>query len=221
MKVELEKLYGVVTGDVVGSSKLKPLERESLFQVMREGGQELRGWLGKKVMPLEVDIYGGDTWQILLADPGKVLSAGLFFRAFLRSRMPHQDTRFVGAVGPIDFVPRKKVSEGDGEAFRLSGQTLSDLKKRRMAFAAHDRSAVGRWDVVFELVDALAKRWPEKRSLAVANALRGWTQQEIGATWEPPIEQATVNRHLGAAGWPAVERAIVEFQAFWDGYDGK
>jgi hypothetical protein len=221
MKVELEKLYGVVTGDVVGSSKLKPLEREALFQVMREGAQELRSWLGKKVMPLDVDIYGGDTWQILLTDPGKVLPAGLFFRTFLRARSPLRDTRFVAAVGLIDFVPRNKVSEGDGEAFRLSGQTLAELKKRRMAFAAHDLSAASRWDVVFELVDAVAMRWPEKRSIAVAGALRGWTQEVIGRTWEPPIEQSTVNRHLRAAGWPAVERAILEFQAYWDAFDGK
>jgi hypothetical protein len=221
MKVELEKLYGVVTGDMVGSSKLKPLEREALFQLMREGAQELRGWLGKKVMPLEVDIYGGDTWQILLTDPGKVLPAGLFFRTFLRSRSPQRDTRFVAAVGPIDFVPRNKVSEGDGEAFRLSGQTLGELKNRRMAFVSHDRPSTGRWDVAFELVDALAMRWPEKRSAAVAGALRGWTQEAIGQLWEPSIEQPTVNRHLRAAGWPAVERAILEFQAYWDAFDGK
>jgi hypothetical protein len=221
MRVDVGELYGVVTGDVVGSTKLKPLEREALFQVMREGSHELQAWLGKKKMPLEVDIYGGDTWQILLTDPGKTLAAGLFFRAFLRSRAPRRDTRFVAAVGPIDFVPRNKVSEGDGEAFRLSGQGLAELKKRRMGFAGLDLSATRQWDLVFELIDALATRWPEKRALAVTGAVRDWTQEQIGQLWDPAIEQSTVNVHLKGAGWASIKRVLDEFQAYWDAYDGK
>jgi hypothetical protein len=221
MRVDLSKLYGVVTGDVVGSTKLKPLERESLFQVMRDASQELQKWLGKKKMPLGVDIYGGDTWQILTTDPGKTLAAGLFFRAFLRSRAPRRDTRFVVAVGPIEFVPRNKVSEGDGEAFRLSGQELTKLKKRRMAFVAHDLSATSRWDVAFELIDALARRWSGKQALAVTGGVRGWTQEEIGLLWQPAIEQSTVNIHLKAAGWNSIRRAIDEFQMYWDSYEVK
>lgn len=220
MKVDLGKLYGVVTGDVVGSTKLSSLEREALYEVMREGSRELRKWLGKN-MPLEVDIYGGDTWQLLLADPGKALSAGLYFRSYLQSRAPRRDTRFVAAVGPIDFVPRKRVSEGDGEAFRLSGQGLKELKKRRMGFAAHDLGASRQWDLVFDLVDALATRWPEKRALAVTGAIRDWTQEEIGQLWKPAIEQSTVNMHLKGAGWSSIKRAAEEFQMYWDAYDGK
>ncbi|MGD9636842.1 MAG: hypothetical protein AB7G28_16465 [Pirellulales bacterium] len=221
MEIDLGRLYGVVTGDVVGSTKLNAIEREALYQVMRDGSQELQGWLGKKTMPLEVDIYGGDTWQILLADPGKSLAAGIFFRAFLRSRAPRRDTRFVAAVGPVDFVPRNKVSEGDGEAFRLSGQGLAELKKRRMGFFAHDLAAARQWDLAFELIDALAMHWREKRSLAVTGAVREWTQDQIRQLWSPAIEQSTVNMHLKAAGWGAAKRGVDEFQMYWDAYDGK
>jgi hypothetical protein len=223
MDVKLGELYGVITGDVVGSTKLKPVPREALFQIMKEGAKTLQEWLGRKTMPLSVDIYGGDTWQILLKNPGKALAAGLFYRAHLRASSSKSDTRFVIAIGPIDFVPGKKVSEGDGEAFRLSGQFLADrLGKRRMGFAAHDHGAASRWDLAFELVDSLiTNHWSEKQALAMTGALRGWKQEEIGQLWNPPVDQPTVNGRLKLAGWPAILRAIAEFEQFWAGYDGK
>lgn len=220
MKVELDKLYGVITGDIVGSSKLDPVQREDLFQVMKEGSAALKSWLGP-IMPLEVDIYGGDTWQVLLTHPGRTLAAGLFFRSFLRSSLSKRDTRFAVAVGTIDFVPGSNVSEGDGEAFRLSGQTLSDgLGKRRMAFVSHDQDATVRWDVVFDLIDALvSNQWTENRSQAVTGALRQLKQEEIGGLWDPPIEQSSVNRHLQSSGWASVSRAITQFEEYWVAYD--
>jgi hypothetical protein len=131
-----------------------------------------------------------------------------------------RDTRFVAAVGKIDFVPGTQVSEGDGEAFRLSGQFLTgELRKRRMGFVASDDSASRRWDLVFYLMDSLiAHHWSDKRSRAVTGALRGLTQEEIGTLWDPMIEQPSVNRLLRLAGWSSVSRGIKEFEDFWTPY---
>jgi hypothetical protein len=223
MEVQLDQLYGVVTGDIVQSTKIGPVEREKLFFVMKEGSDALQKWLGKRVMPLEVDVYSGDSWQILLTNPGKALAAGLFYRAFLRAADPQRDTRFAVGIGPIDFVPGKRVSEGDGQAFRLSGELLaSGLGKRRMGFAAASREATSRWDTTFDLIDAIVTRhWREKQSRAVREAIRGQTQGEIGAQWEPPIEQSSVNEHLRRACWPAISRAISQFEEYWAAFDEK
>jgi hypothetical protein len=223
MKVELDRLYGVISGDIVASTKIGPIERERLFALMKQGSAALQEWLGKRAMPLEIDVYSGDSWQILLTAPGKSLAAGLFFRAHLLASTPRRDTRLAVAVGPIDFVPGRKASEGDGAAFRLSGQLLvSDLGKRRMGFAAHDLDAARRWDVVFDLIDAIASiQWRQKQARAVLGALRGWTQEEIGARWEPPIEQSSVFGHLQRAGWAAISRSIARFEEYWAAFDGK
>jgi hypothetical protein len=223
MEVQLDQLYGVVTGDIVQSTKIGPVEREKLFFVMKEGSDALQKWLGKRVMPLEVDVYSGDSWQILLTNPGKALAAGLFYRAFLRAADPQRDTRFAVGIGPIDFVPGKRVSEGDGQAFRLSGELLaSGLGKRRMGFAAASREATSRWDTTLDLIDAIVTRhWREKQSRAVREAIRGQTQGEIGAQWEPPIEQSSVNEHLRRACWPAISRAISQFEEYWAAFDEK
>jgi hypothetical protein len=221
MDVKLGELYGVITGDVVGSTKLDPIKREALFEIMKEAAATLREWLGRKVMPLDVDIYSGDSWQILLTNPGKTLAAGLFYRAQLRAATKNRDTRLAVAIAPVDFVPGKKVSEGDGEAFRLSGTLLRDgLGKRRMAFAAHDLTAGRSWDLVFELVDSLVTHhWSQKQALAMSGALRGWKQEDIGALWDPPVDQPTVNQRLKLAGWAAISRAVAEFEDFWATYD--
>ncbi len=105
MEVQLDQLYGVVSGDIVQSTKIGPVEREKLFFVMKEGSDALQKWLGKRVMPLEVDVYSGDSWQILLTNPGKALAAGLFYRAFLRAADPKRDTRFAVGIGPIGMKP--------------------------------------------------------------------------------------------------------------------
>jgi hypothetical protein len=218
MEIDPGQLYGVVSGDVVRSTKLNPHDREQLFFRMKEGAGNLQQWLTKRIMPLEVDIFSGDSWQILLTNPAKTLAAGLFFRAYLRAHAGGCDTRIAAAVGPIDFVPRKKVSEGDGEAFRLSGQLLaSGMTKRRMAFAAHSHSAARRWDVAFDLIDAIAAvQWRPNPARAVLGALQGLTQEEIGQQhWDPPIGQVSVNDHLRRAGWPAIERTIAQFEEFW------
>jgi hypothetical protein len=172
-------------------------------------------------MPLEIDVFSGDSWQILLTNPAKTLAAGLFYRAYLRAHADRCDSRVAAAIGPIDFVPRKKVSEGDGEAFRLSGQLLkSELGKRRMGFAAHSRTATHRWDVAFDLIDPIAaNQWRQKQALAVLGALQGQTQEEIGQSWEPSVAQASVNGHLRRAGWPAIDRAIIQFEEYWAAFD--
>lgn len=190
---------------------------------MKTGSSLLEEWLGRKVMPLDVDIFSGDSWQVLLTNPGKTLAAGLLYRAHLRSSGLKCDTRFVVGIGAIDFVPGKNVSEGDGEAFRLSGQLLREgLRKRRMAFAAHDLQATHQWDLAFDLIDSLASQhWSEKQALAMTGALRGWKQEDIGTLWSPRIEQPSVNRSLKSAGWSSISRAIAEFELFWASYQRK
>jgi hypothetical protein len=216
METEPSKLYGVVSGDIVGSSKLDRQAREELYESMQRASSLLSDWLGG-AMPLPVDIFGGDSWQVLLTSPEQSLAAALFYRAALRCDSPGVDTRTAVAIGTVDFVPGQTVSAGDGAAFRLSGRLLHEgLGKRRLAFAAEDAPSAGQWDLVFELLDALiTANWTEKRARSVAGALRGWTQQAIGQLWEPAIDQATVNRHLKGAGWPAISRAVREFTAFW------
>jgi len=216
MKVQLHKLYAVITGDVVGSSKLDPVSREQLYDLMQRGASSMREWLGA-AMPLDLDVYSGDSWQVLLSEPAKALAAALYFRAFLRAHDDRLDTRAAVGIGTLDFVPGDRVSEGDGEAFRLSGRLLTGAPDgRRMWFVSASQGDRWRWDTAFDLIDSIiTQHWTQKQATAVSGAVRSWKLSEIAKLWKPEIAESTVHGHLSAACWPAIGRVEAQFFEFW------
>jgi hypothetical protein len=208
---DADRLFGVVTGDVVGSTKLPPDERQRLFSVMKRGSDELRNFLGE-VVPLDVDIYAGDSWQLLVNDPAKALRAALFYRAHVMAYAKEVDTRLAIAVGTIQFLPGNRVSEGDGEAFRLSGRLLKEHRdRRRMRFACGNAALCELWDDIFGLVDALiSSAWSQKRARAVTGAIQGHSPASIAA--RDSVSESNISSLLEKAGWAAVQRIITQFE---------
>jgi hypothetical protein len=210
----------VLTGDVVGSTQLSAEARARLHRVMRKTGALVWRALGRTVMPLSADIFGGDSWQLLLTQPGAALRAALLYRAVLVGTMNTKglDTRVVIAVGTVDFVPRRKVSEGEGEAFRASGRLLAEKegRSRRMRFAAPGAPDAAVWDLVVQWMDtAIVSSWTPSRALAVSGAVRGWTQERISSVWRPPISQPAVGKHLRGAEWPMISTTLDAFRDRW------
>lgn len=207
----------VITGDFIHSSKLAPKDWDRLHLVMKESSRLLRSSF-KDIVPLEVDIFRGDSWQMLVLDPSKALRLSLFYRAIIRAKMavPNLDTRMAIAVGDIDSIPQTRVSEGHGEAYLLSGEALDWLNKSKsanMCFAHKKDETERAFDVIVRLIDVLATRWTDKQALAISGALRGMKQEEIAEKlWERKITQQAVAQHLSRAGWDAVERGIEYFE---------
>lgn len=209
-------ICGVITGDIVGSSALRADDRPRLLDLMKSAGHEVQGHFGDSI-PYPVDIFSGDSWQILVRKPALTLRAALLYRALIRAdeTIDRLDTRFMVAVGPIDSLAMERVSEGNGWAFRASGRGLSALDRSvRMGFRGEDAGTWPPWDAVARLIDAIVVRqWTPARSRAVAGALCDWTQAEIASRWHPPIRQASVSIHLRGAAWHAIEHALRCFEA--------
>ena len=207
----------VITGDIINSSKLSPGEWEKLHAVMNEASSQLRASF-KDIMPLDVDIFRGDSWQMLVLDPPQSLRISLLFRGLVRAKMdlPGLDMRMAIAVGQIDSFPKTRVSHGRGEAFALSGNALDSLNRTKyenMSFAGGREDAAAALDTVVRLIDAIAGRWTVKQALAVSGALKGMRQEEIADRfWHKKITQQAVAQHLKRAGWYAVERGVAFFE---------
>ena len=224
MKISPTKTYAVLTGDMVGSSKLSKPERQALPEKVKRAGRETQKAFPKAV-PLAVDVFRGDSWQLLTTDAVLSLRIALFFRAQIRAgraRGRGLDTRISIGVGPVDFIPQKNVSEGDGEAYRLSGRALEALPRGSALGWSEAKSAEGEADVsateplliaVIGLIDALAQGWTSAQAAVVAGALRGCTQEEIAAELPGKISRQAVSKHLGAARWDAVEAALNAIEA--------
>lgn len=211
MKISPTKPYAVLTGDIVGSSRLSKAERQALPEQIRRAARETRKAFPDAV-PLEIDIFRGDSWQLLLTDPGRSVRLALFLRCSLRAiagRGRGVDTRIALGVGAVDFVPKDRVSEGDGEAYRASGKALERLSSGRNPPGLGLEGATDDLAVVLRLIDALAQGWTARQARAVSGALRGWVQEKIAQEWPERISQQAVTKHLGTAQWPAVEDALV------------
>ena len=214
MKIEKGKLYAVITGDIVSFSKLPTEQRRRLSGIMNKGSEAVRNAF-KGSVPLDADVFRGDSWQLLVSDAALSLRVGIFFRAYLRASMGTGkfDTRMAIAVGTVDFVPDDRISKGDGQAYRHSGNALEQMTKAsNMCFRFPGLDIEESLDILVHLMDVLAMNWSEKQALAITGALQGLKQEKIGSLWKPPITQQSVNRHLQRAGWFAIEKAVKFFE---------
>lgn len=213
--IEPGKDYAVITGDVIASSGLAAAARKRLPATIESISDKLIGWHGAdQVSPIA--IFGGDSWQLLLAIPSAALRTAIFVRAALWASPLEVDTRLAIAIGGIDFVPAGGIEQADGEALRMSGRLLSELSGRSgsMGFECHDQTLSRHWDLVACLIDGLVRtNWTPNRARAVSGALRGLTGVQIGELWPTPISKQTVGRHLTEVAWEALERAVTEYEA--------
>lgn len=219
MKIKSGKSYGVITGDIVSSSKLKPATRRKLPALMQKTARVAQKFF-EPTSPLAFSIFSGDSWQCLVDDPAQALRVGLLFRAHLRGSSGDMagfrgiDTRLSIAIGTVDFVPADRVTEGEGAAFRLSGRGLKELQGQtsRMKISAPALKDPAAWELLAELCDEIIVReWTVVRSMAVASAIMNITQEKAPRTWREKVTQSAISRRLNGARWQVVERVINQF----------
>ena len=216
MQVRLSADYAVISGDFIGFSPLSAETRQKLYHLVLEGGRRLNQVFGA-AMPEPVDVFRGDGWQMLVAEPAAALRAGLYFRAFIRAHAPVRETdvRMAIGVGPVDYVPAGNISGGDGVAFRRSGKLLESMAAPgagTLRFAMDGQAATRAIDGMLFLAGAIAGRWTPNQARAVMGALAGMTQQQIAAGWNKPISYQAVGMHLKRAGWGEIRYAVDVFE---------
>ena len=215
MKIEnMNGLHAVVTGDIIGSSRLSRSKREKLFKVMTAGSKEVCQVFHQDV-PLEIDIFRGDSWQLLVTRPRTALDAALFFRAFIKAGMAPErvDTRLAIATGTIELAPEERVSQGDGEAYKLSGRALEMLRGHEnmtFDFPPEIESDLTRAvQAVVTLSDVIVTRWTPRQAEAVKGMMKGLNQGKIAAGWpQGAVSQQAVAQHLARAGWHGLRQGL-------------
>lgn len=211
---DAKRLYAVLTGDVVGSSKLTPADLKTLMQKLRAGADRFAKAFPDSVCG-KLDVFSGDGWQLLMPDWIRSLRAALFLRAIVKSdAKTKSDTRIAIAWGAVDqdTLNPERISESTGEAFTLSGLALKQMRKHSRLILDDGRpSAEGRFlRVSVGLVDELAVHWRPRQAQTLALALLNHSQEEIAA--EIGKSQPTVNQALQAAGWRGIEDLLDEIK---------
>ncbi|MFW5874612.1 MAG: hypothetical protein ACOCUC_00100 [bacterium] len=210
-------IYAVITGDFIGFSDLDQKVRKNMPRLMADAGVLLCSVL-PGVMPKDIDVFRGDSWQALIEDPVYALRAALLIHAFMRSDVKGSglNTRMAVGVGPVDYIPDKGVSAGDGPAFRLSGKKLEKMTSLRnfaiLGYSNPSDPCESLVDALMRTVGALISRWRPFQAKAVLGILKGMSRAEIARNRPGPVSVQAVSGHLKRASWPAVLNALEVFE---------
>jgi len=218
VRVDQLSLYAVLTGDIIGSRRWNAQRRPELFDALRTVAQQLQTQFPAAVR-LPIDLYRGDSWQLLIVEPQDALRIAIYIRTTLRL-LPASfrlDSRIAIGLGTIDFLPTDRISQGDGPAFQRSGQILQTLEYWQMGLDATDdlwppalRTTL---QALVHHLDFLIQHWTPKQGRAIRGALLGQNQETIGRSWpDAPISQQAVAQHLQRSGWSAVEETLHAFE---------
>ena len=217
-----QAVYAVLTGDLIDSTSLEMQSREEARRLVLSSVNELNGWLPrKKVVYGEADIFRGDQWQALLAQPKFAFRAVLFIRAKLIAM--DFDTRISIGIGSVDRISRPKVSMSDGDAFLRSGHGLDEMNtESELAISLPDgMDEIGDWlSIVAELSGAILTDWSKRQAEVVSLAIdpQELSQKEIGQRLERVASHQMVSKTLKAAKWGPLRDAITTFERFdWEG----
>jgi hypothetical protein len=209
-----QKIYAVITGDVVGFSKLGSRQRQALLRLLKKTFSELEN-IENKDFVRKFEIFRGDSFQGAVENPENSLVYALIIRMALRKYFPESndklwDARISIGIGKVDFLT-DRVAEADGEAFRNSGRALDTMKDpARLLITTPWQNVNDELEVLCVLLDVLINKWTFAQSEVVYEKLKHLTQDEIAAKLE--ISQAAVNLRLKAAGWTGVDKTLSRFR---------
>lgn len=201
------KLYAVLTGDIVGSSRIPHEERNFFLSELKDLFTRTAKIFPQIIMAAPFEIYRGDSFQGVLDTPEYALKVALFLRARMKCGLRpglgkyEMDARIALGIGTVSFLPKDRVTEGDGEAFHLSGPALDTMKGEQfMLIRTPWKEINGEFDVECALLDFLIHRWTPRQAESILCLIRGLTQEQTAA--ELKVSQPAVRYRLkGAGGW--------------------
>lgn len=210
----MSQFYAVLTGDIVKSTHRDAPPLEEVRATLAGAVHQAQSAWGCVVG--EVDVFRGDSWQLLLDAPGRALEIALLVRAALRWTCG-MDTRVAIAVGPVDTIVADRISQSTGAAFLASGRLLDSMKSGRLAIAQTPiLQAHAAWiGVAFGLIDRQVSQWTRRQAEIVRLALLdpAASQSVLGESLVPPASQQTAGQLLQDAGWATLMPAIDAFHA--------
>ncbi len=205
------KVYAVITGDIVDSTKLDSGQRNRLFKILKNTFSVI-----KKIEPTtSFKVFRGDSFQGISESPQMALGYAIMIRAALRTVEQDAlenmwDARIAVGIGKVEY-PDKEILKADGEAFRNSGRMLNKMKSdERILIKTPWKSVNEEFDVTCALSDGIIKKWSSSQAQVIVKQIAGMNQTEIAE--ELKISQAATHYRLKAANWDAINRFLKRYQ---------
>ena len=189
-------MKSVITADIVGSTKIPAGNRDRLPALIYELADELQ-----VVSPLKVEIFRGDSFQVLVQRPEEALRVAILFRAGLRkSRLLEKgsiDARMAVGIGEVSY-DAEQLSLSDGQAFVFSGREFDELKKRRLSVVTPNEEYNAELLVSTSMIDDIVSHWSRSQSECVyLSLLTGGKQDDLAKALN--TQRQNVGKKLKAA----------------------
>jgi len=200
-------IKAVITGDIVRSEQIELNKRDLLLRVLQETVESLQN-----KSPMSMELFRGDSFQIVLEKPEMSLEVASMIRAGLKSNTPADsfgvwDARISIGIGTIDYLGDRVVTS-DGEAFRLSGRGLDAMEKSRLVIKTCWQEVNEELDAGLAFVDDLITGWSVNQAKAIFLSMgKGLSQSNIASSIAK--SQQNVSKTLTSAK----ESLLVRFSA--------
>lgn len=196
-------LIAVLTGDMIGSKSLSQIERESLIELLSK-----LDVLWKPDITSPVEIFRGDSFQLRINDPLYALEFAIIIRALIRTRWSSAvnrqwDCRISIGIGYTEFE-MESPGISDGEAYRLSGYGIDEMKKERLKISTPWRDINEEFNITTRFADDIISHWTTKQSEAVLNKLR-LHKSNVESAAILNITRQAVDKLISAAKLPLIE----------------
>lgn len=193
----MDKIKGVITGDIIESSAIQIKYRDFLLESIQEIADEL-----SVIEPLRIEFFRGDSFQTVIDSPENAMKIAVLLRAGLKGHTPQEckkswDARLSLGVGTISYHADNTVLS-DGEAFQYSGRELDEMGKRRLVVKTRWSGVNEELQVSTAFADEVVSSWSVPQSQAAYQALLYDTsQKEIAHKFQKSAQN--ISKLLGAA----------------------
>ena len=193
----MDKIKGVITGDIIESSAIHLKYRDFLLASIGKIADELSA-----IGPLKMEFFRGDSFQMVIDAPENAMKIAVLLRAGLKSHTPAEskkpwDARLSLGVGSISYHAEQIVLS-DGEAFQYSGRELDEMGKRRLMVKTRWADVNEELRVNTAFADEVISSWSVPQSQAVYQALLyGTSQKELADKFHTSAQN--VSKLLSAA----------------------
>lgn len=198
-------LSAVITADIVNSTKISKAAYKKILK-------SFDGILEAQLY----EFFRGDSFQVFLKTPEEALRILLQLRTAavkLSSEEIIADVRASIGIGYIKH-PVKSLKTASGELFVLSGRSFDKMSKdERLIMVCDEKNKAVNLGlkVTAQFIDYIFQQLTVKQAAVVFELLMKRTQTEAAKKLKKT--QVTVHKHTQAAGWPAMEKLVTDYES--------
>ena len=207
-------MKGIITGDIVNSSRIKHQDRAELLRCLNIMGDELQC-----ISPFKMELFRGDSFQLLIENPCAAMKIAILLRAGLIHHTVNKedgiwDARISLGIGNVEFLSEKIVTS-DGEAFQYSGRQLDGMGKQRLAVMTPWTDVNEELELSTSFIDDIINGWSSKQARMIYLSLRQDSPKKDVAQLIGTSVQ-NVRNVLSSAKEPLVRKYLDRYQKLID-----